>query len=65
VVAGGLCCIGVTPAGDFAYVTNQGAPTVWVIETASNTVVGTVTVGAAPVGMAFTPDGALAYVANQ
>jgi YVTN family beta-propeller protein len=53
----------VAEAAPFAYVTNYD--TVSVIDTQSNTVVGTVTVGAAPVGMAFTPDGALAYVANQ
>ena len=35
-----------------------------VIETASNTVVATVSVGVFPAWLAITPDGAFAYVAN-
>ena len=40
-----------------AYVTNGSASTVSVIETATNTVVATIPVGAVPVGVAITPDG--------
>lgn len=46
----------------FVYVTNSGN-TVSVIDTATNTVVATVTVGIGPYGVAITPDGAFAYVA--
>jgi YVTN family beta-propeller protein len=57
-----------------AYVTNHvstidgsnfPASAVSVIDTASNTVVGTIPVGQFPNGMATTPDGTHAYVANQ
>ncbi|WP_306533536.1 beta-propeller fold lactonase family protein, partial [Geobacter sp.] len=53
----------ISPA-QFAYVTNYGSNTVSIIATATNTVVATVPVGANPVGVAITPDGAFAYVAN-
>lgn len=46
------------------YVTNRLDNTVSVINTATNTVVGTVPVGAFPVGVAVTPDNAFAYVVN-
>jgi YVTN family beta-propeller protein len=58
----------------FAYVTNNvpdidgsnfPASTVSVIDTASNTVVATIPVGEYPNGVAITPDGAHAYVANN
>jgi len=39
-------------------------PTPSVIDTASNTVVATIGVGSFPVGVAITPNGAFAYVAN-
>jgi YVTN family beta-propeller protein len=48
--------------GPFAYVTNSGSGTVSVIATATNAVVATVPVGAAPFGVAITPNGAFAYV---
>jgi YVTN family beta-propeller protein len=55
-------------AAPFAYVTNGGSifsnGTVSVIDTATNTVVATVTVGGFPAGVAVTPDGKLVYVAN-
>ena len=48
-----------------AYVTNQIADTVSVIDTATNAVVGSaITVGDGPLGIAITPDGTKAYVAN-
>ena len=47
-----------------AYVTNQLDNTVSVIDTATNTVLATIPVGAVPVGVAITPDGTRAYVTN-
>src|SRR5256885_2255641 len=47
-----------------AYVTNIISNTVSVIDTATNTVVATIPVGLAPLGVAITPDGTRAYVAN-
>ena len=43
-----------------AYVTNAGDNTVSVIDSGANTVVATVSVGALPVAVAVTPDGAFA-----
>ncbi len=49
-----------------AYVTNQNANTVSVIDTATNAVVGSaIPVGDAPRDIAITPDGTKAYVTNQ
>ena len=47
-----------------AYVTNQLDDTVSVINTANNTVVATIPVEVDPAGVAITPDGTRAYVAN-
>jgi len=47
-----------------AYVTNSSSNNVSIIDTATNTVVGSVTVGTSPFGVAITPDGSHAYVAN-
>jgi YVTN family beta-propeller protein len=52
-------------AQTFAYVTNRGSNSVSVIDTASNTVVATIPVGAFPEGVAITPDGTRAYVTNE
>ena len=52
-------------AQTFACVTNVFANTVSMIDTASNTVVATVAVGSGPFGVAITPDGTRAYVANS
>jgi YVTN family beta-propeller protein len=54
----------VTPAGSKAYVGNYNSNTVSVINTATNTVTATVTVGNAPYGVAVTPDGSYVYVTN-
>jgi YVTN family beta-propeller protein len=52
-------------AAPFAYVVNNGDNSVSVIDTATNTVVGTpIPVGGLPNGVAITPDGTHAYVAN-
>jgi YVTN family beta-propeller protein len=55
-------------AAPFAYIVNGGGTdggTVSVIDTATNTVVATVKVGLNSDGVAVTPDGKQAYVANQ
>ena len=51
-------------AKPFAYVTNAGANSVSVIDTATNTVVATVPVGFSPTGVAITPDGTRVYVSG-
>lgn len=55
------------PAGaePFAYVSNLGDNNVTVIDTATNGVVATVTVGTQPFGVAVSPDGTRVYVANS
>jgi YVTN family beta-propeller protein len=62
----------VTPDARFLYVANRGESdhpgnTVFVIDTATNTVASTVTVtaGSGPIGIAITPDGAFAYVTGR
>jgi YVTN family beta-propeller protein len=52
-------------AQPFAYISNSGSNTVSVINTATNTVVATVSVGANPFGVAVTPDGSRVYVTNE
>jgi YVTN family beta-propeller protein len=52
-------------AQPFAYITNNIDGTVSVIDTATNMVMTTLTVGSAPEGVAVTPDGRHAYVANE
>jgi len=48
-----------------AYITNSGDNTVSVIDTATNTVIGSpLAVGSGPIGAAVTPDGSKVYVAN-
>ena len=47
-----------------AYITNSGANTVSVVNTATNTVIATVPVGSGPSGVAVSPDGTTAYVAS-
>src|SRR5437899_6572939 len=66
--------VAISPNGKFAYVTNTGAvcdlcsfsqpPSVSVIDTATYSVVATIPVGQYPAGVAITPNGAFAYVAN-
>ena len=55
--------VGTAYATPYAYIANNGS-NVSVIDTASNTVVATVTVGANPYGVAVNPGGMRAYVAN-
>ncbi len=51
----------ITPNGAFAYVTAPGAPAVYVIDTATNSLTATIP-ATNPVGLAITPNGASAYV---
>jgi YVTN family beta-propeller protein len=48
-----------------AYVANYGSGTVSVIDTATNQVTATISVGIGPDGVAITPDGSQAYVVNN
>ncbi len=52
-------------AAPFGYVVNHGEGTVSVLDTATNAVVATVTVGDQPLGAAVNPAGTRVYVANQ
>ena len=54
----------VSPNGLKVYVANMDSNTVSVIDTATNTVSATVTVGSGPVGVAVSPNGLKVYVAN-
>lgn len=51
--------------GVVAYVTNPGSDRVTVLDTATNTVAGSIPVQQYPRGVAFAPDGAFAYVVNE
>ncbi len=51
-------------SAQMAYITNGGGNTVSMIDTATNTVRGTILVGASPLGVAATPDGSMAYITN-
>jgi YVTN family beta-propeller protein len=64
-ISGPTGSIAITPNGAFAYVTSNSLDTtISVIDTSTNTVVATPTVGTSPFGVAITPNGAFAYVAN-
>jgi len=52
-------------AAPFAYIANSGSNSVSVIDTATNTVVATVGVGSAPIGVAANAAGTRVYVANN
>jgi len=56
----------VTPSSvGYAYIANSTSGNVSVINTQTNAVVNTITVGQTPTGVAVSPDGTLVYVANQ
>ncbi len=57
--------IAVSPDGTYAYITNFGGANVLIMDTATNTITGSIS-GAFnhPQGVAFTPSGNLAYVTN-
>ena len=50
--------------GKRAYLIDFAQPSVWVLDTADNSVVGTVAVGGHPEGMALRPDGKFLYVTD-
>jgi YVTN family beta-propeller protein len=57
--------VAISPDGKHAYVVNERANTVSVIDIATNTVTATVAGGGgSPEGVAVTPDGQVVYVAN-
>src|SRR5271165_4377070 len=65
----GPVAVAVTPDGKYVYVTNNftnntGSNTISVIDAATDTVVGSVTLGSQSAGIALTPDGKYAYVTN-
>lgn len=63
-----LCTLfgtGLAHAGPFAYISNRDSNNVSVIDTATNTVVATVPVGASPEGVAVNRASTFAYVANK
>ena len=55
----------VDEASHTAYVTNQGDATVSAIDTRSNTVTATITVGTYPLGVAVDPATGTVYVTNR
>jgi len=55
----------VNPAGTVAYVANQRTGTVSVIDTATNTVTGTIPVGSNPYGVAVNPSATMVYAVNN
>jgi YVTN family beta-propeller protein len=58
--------VAVTPDGRKVYVANSGSNNVFVIDTATNAVIGSpIPVGLFPSGVAVTPDGRKVYVANR
>ncbi len=61
----GAEAVAVTPDGDHVYVSRRFPSGVSLIDTATNTVTGSVTAGLIPRGLAITPDGNRVYVANS
>src|SRR5208283_1932870 len=60
-----LTLVSIAGAAPFAYITNLGSNSVSVIDTATNTVVGSqIPVGTNPSGVAITPNGAYVYITN-
>ncbi|HEY4005070.1 MAG TPA: caspase family protein [Pseudonocardia sp.] len=57
--------VAVTPDGRHAYITDYGANTVSVIDTADNALAATIRVGQKPTVVAVAPDGRRAYVTNS
>jgi YVTN family beta-propeller protein/autotransporter-associated beta strand protein len=54
----------VTPDGRYVYVTNNGSGTISVIDTASQTAVGSINVAPGPIGVAATPNASLVYATS-
>jgi YVTN family beta-propeller protein len=60
-----LMLVNIVSAASFTYIANSNDNTVSVMDTSTNNVVATVSVGNNPVGLAVTPDGTAVYVANS
>src|SRR5215213_12043622 len=58
-----LCACSARPRGPLAYVTNERDGTITVIDTATDEVFTTISVGARPRGVRLSPDGRRVYVA--
>ncbi len=52
-------------ANGLVYISNTGSNTVSVLNTTTNTITGTIPVGAAPIGIAYNQENAKVYVANS
>ena len=59
-----LMLTSIAGAAPFAYITNSGSNSVSVIDTATNTVTTSISVGNNPWGAAISPDGTKVYIAN-
>ncbi len=59
-----LMLVSIAGAAPFAYITNGDSNSVSVIDTATNKVTATISVGSNPMGAAISPDGTKVYVAN-
>jgi YVTN family beta-propeller protein len=59
------CGIAITPDGNKLYVADRDINGVSVIDTATNTVIATVSAGKWPMGVAASPDGTKVYVTNR
>ena len=64
-LAGRLAVPAEAASSPVAYVTNNGSNTVSVVDTGTNTVTGSITVGTSPQAVAVNTAGTTAYVANQ
>ena len=56
--------IALNPSGTRAYYTDSNNGRLYVVDTATNTVIANIPVGTAPDGVSVTPDGLMVYVAN-
>src|SRR5215472_15376859 len=60
-----LCWAGSALAAPFAYITNTGAGTVEVIDTATNTIVATIPTGPSPAGVVVNRAGTRVYITSE
>ena len=60
-----LNALAITPNGQYAYVTNNGANGVQLINTTTNSIIVTESVGNGPIGEAITPNNQFVYVTNS
>ena len=64
-VAAQLAFVCTASAQPYAYVSNLSGNNISIVNTANNSVVGSVIVATAPTGLAVTPDGSAVYIASQ